>query len=224
MDMLQKWAAIVVDVQGDFTEWKKGGLAVAGADEAYVKDVEAATRILADMGLLVIGTQDWHPPDHISFAINHPGKKPLDVITVDGRQQVLWPQHCVQGTENARVLVDNNIFRAIVQKGRDVRSESYSGFQNADGVTTEMAAILGINGIERLVVYGLATDYCVAATSVDAAEAGYRVMLIEDLCRGVSPATTSAALDDMKRKGIRIVRTLSEAVDEIRTQEQYAAR
>ncbi len=222
--MLEQWAAIVVDVQGDFTEWKKGGLAVPGADEAYVKDVERATRFFSDMGLLIVGTQDWHPPDHISFAINHPGKNPLDVVTIDGRQQVLWPQHCVQGTENARVLIDNNIFRAVVQKGRDARSESYSGFQNADGVRTEMAAILRVNGIEKLVIYGLATDYCVRATSVDAAEAGYGVILVEDLCRGVVPATTSAALDDMKRKGITIVRTLNEAVDEIRTQEQSTAR
>ncbi len=219
MDVLEKCAVIVVDVQGDFTEWKKGGLAVPGTDEAYVKDVETATRVLSDMGFLIVGTQDWHPPDHISFAMNHPGKKPFDVITVDGRQQVLWPQHCIQGTDNARVLIDNNIFRAIVQKGRDSRSESYSGFQDADGVKTEMATILRINDIEKLVVYGLATDYCVAATSVDAAEAGYRVILVEDLCRGVSPATTSAALDDMKQKGIRIVRTLNEATDEIRTQE-----
>jgi nicotinamidase/pyrazinamidase len=224
MDVYEKWAVIVVDVQGDFTEWANGSLAVPGADAAYVKDVEGATRVLHDMGLPIVATQDWHPTDHVSFAINHPGKKPLDIITIEGRQQVLWPQHCVQGTENARVLIDNTMFRSIVRKGRDAASESYSGFQNADGATTEMATILGTNGIEKLVIYGLATDYCVAATSVDAAQAGYRVILIEDLCRGVSPATTSAALGEMKRKGIYVVRTLDEAIDAMRREGEQTAR
>ncbi len=224
MEALQKWAAIVIDVQGDFTEWKKGALAVSGTDEGYVKNIASATGDLRGMGLLIVGTQDWHPPNHVSFVTSHPGKKPFDVIIIDGREQVLWPPHCVQGTENARVLIDNNMFRAVVQKGRDARSESYSGFQNADGARTEMHTILGVNGTEKLIIYGLATDYCVRAAAIDAIEAGYPVVLIEDLCRGVAPGTTSAALEEMKQKGVRIVRTLDAAIDELRREEQRAGR
>ncbi|RLA99969.1 MAG: amidase, partial [Deltaproteobacteria bacterium] len=179
-----KIGVIVVDVQGDFTEWKEGSLAVSGTDEAYVRQVEEATRKLRDAGFLIFATQDWHPPNHVSFYTNHPGKKPFEVIDVDGRKQVLWPPHCVQGTEGARILVDNNLFRAVVQKGRDPRYDSYSGFQDDGGQKTEMDTILRLNGIETVVVYGIATDYCVKATALDAAKAGYKVIVVKELCRG----------------------------------------
>jgi len=203
-----KIGVIVVDVQGDFTEWKEGSLAVSGTDEAYVRQVEEATRKLRDAGFFIFATQDWHPPNHVSFYTNHPGKKPFEVIDVDGRKQVLWPPHCVQGTEGARILVDNNLFRAAVQKGRDPRYDSYSGFQDDGGQKTEMDTILRLNGIETVVVYGIATDYCVKATALDAAKAGYKVIVVKELCRGVAPDTIEKALKEMRSAGVLIVERL----------------
>ena len=119
---------------------------------------------------------------------------------------MLWPPHCVQETENARVLTDNNLFLAIVKKGKDKKYDSYSGFQDDGGAKTEMNQILQKNGIKELIVYGIATDYCVKATAIDAAAAGYKVTVIEGLSKGVAPDTTAKALEEMKAKGI-IVKT-----------------
>ncbi|MEE9419218.1 MAG: hypothetical protein V3W43_07055, partial [Desulfatiglandaceae bacterium] len=113
----EKIGVIVVDVQGDFTQWKKGSLAVSGTDKAFVEKVQKATDKLNKEGFILFATQDWHPGDHVSFYTNHPGKKPFEMIVIEGRNQVMWPPHCVQGTENAKVLVDNNPFLAIVKKG-----------------------------------------------------------------------------------------------------------
>ena len=200
-----KTGVIVVDLQGDFTTWKNGSLAVGGTDENFVNAVEKATRELSGRGYPVFGTQDWHPEDHVSFFSNHPGKKPFETMEVNGRTQVLWPPHCVQGTENARVLVDNNLFLAIVKKGRDRRYDSYSGFQDDGGAETGMNRILKRNGISELIVYGIATDYCVKATAIDAARAGFRVTVVESLCRGVSPDTTARAIEEMKAAGVTVV-------------------
>ncbi len=210
-EMPVKWGVIVIDLQGDFTEWKRGSLAVPGSDEDYVRDVENATRRLKESGIPVLGTQDWHPPDHVSFATSHAGKGPFDTVSVDGKLQVLWPPHCVQGTENARIVMDNNLFLAVVKKAQDPMTESYSAFQ-AGG---ELERILRVNGIGRVIVYGLATDYCVRATSLDLAAAGYLVVVIEDLCRSVSRDTAAAAVDEMRREGVRVVDTLEEAIEEI---------
>ncbi len=195
---------IVVDLQGDFTTYKNGSLAVAGTDEAFVNKVEKVTQELSAKGYPIFGTQDWHPADHISFFSNHSGKKPFEAIQIEGRTQVLWPPHCVQETENARVLVDNNLFIAIVKKGKDKQFDSYSGFQDDGGAKTEMNQILEKNGIKELIVYGIATDYCVKATAIDAAAAGYKVTVIEGLSKGVAPDTTAKALEEMKEKGIII--------------------
>lgn len=210
--MPAKWGVIVIDLQGDFTEWKRGSLAVPGSGEDYVRDVENATRQLKELGIPVLGTQDWHPPDHVSFATSHPGKEPFETVTVNGKTQVLWPAHCVQGTQNARVIIDNNLFLAVVKKAQDPMTESYSAFQPGG----ELERILQVNGIGRVIVYGLATDYCVRATSLDLAVAGYLVVVIEDLCRSVSPDTAAAAVDEMRSKGVRVVATVGEAVEEMR--------
>jgi len=101
--------------------------------------------------------------------------------------------------------VDNNLFRATVQKGRDIRFDSYSGFQDDGGQKTEMDSILKRNGIKKVVVYGLATDYCVRATAIDAAKAGYKVIMINELCRGVAPDTSKKALEDLKKAGVLIL-------------------
>jgi len=202
-----KIGAIVVDVQGDFTTLKKGSLAVNGTDQAYVDAVAKATNDFSREGFLIFGTQDWHPGDHVSFFTNHDGKKPFEAIQIEGRTQVLWPPHCIQGTENARVLVDNNLFLAIVKKGQDSRYDSYSGFQDDGGAKTEMDKILKRNMVRKVVVYGLATDYCVKATAIDADRAGYKVIVVEDLCKGVAPDTTQKALEEMKAQGIQVVKT-----------------
>ena len=204
----EKAGVIVVDVQGDFTTLKNGSLACGGTDKAFVDKVEAATRTLSEKGYLIFATQDWHPADHMSFFSNHPGKKPFEAIQIEGRTQVMWPVHCVQGTENARILVDNNLFRAVVQKGKDKRYDSYSGFQDDGGAKTEMDSILKRNGIQKVFVYGIATDYCVKATAIDAADAGYDVTVVESLCRSVAPDTSAKALQEMKAKGITIVKEL----------------
>ena len=213
--MTGKWGVIVTDIQGDFTEWKKGSLAVAGSDESYVTSVERATRRLKELGLPIFGTQDWHPPNHVSFHTSHPGKKPFDTIEIRDKTQALWPPHCVQGTENARILIDNNLFLAVVRKAQDPALESYSAFQDEVGHKTEMETVLRINGVDRFIIYGIATDYCVKATALDGRAEGYEVTVVEDLCRGVSAETTAAALAEMRANGVRLVATLDGAIQEI---------
>jgi len=205
----EKTGVIVVDMQGDFTTWKNGSLAVAGTDKAFVDKVSAATKDLAQKGFLIFGTQDWHPADHVSFFSNHPGKKPFEAIKIEGKNQILWPPHCVQGTQNARVLVDNNLFMAIVKKGKDVRYDSYSGFQDDGGSKTEMESILKRNGIQKLIIYGIATDYCVKATAMDAAKAGFDVTVVKGLCKGVAEDTSAAAWKDLQAAGVTLVDQLN---------------
>lgn len=199
---------IVVDVQGDFTTLKKGSLAVKGTDKAFVDKVQKATESLSKKGHPIYATQDWHPKDHISFFSNHEGKKPFEVIKIDGRTQMLWPPHCVQGTDGAKILIDTKLFKAIVQKGKDKKFDSYSGFQDDGGAKTEMDQTLKKDGIKEVIVYGIATDYCVKATAIDAAKAGYKVTVIEGLCKGVAPDTTAKALKEMKEAGVTIKKEL----------------
>lgn len=204
----QTTGVIVVDMQGDFTTYKSGSLAVAGTDKAFVDKVQKATVMLSEKGYPIFGTQDWHPEKHVSFFSNHEGKKAFEAIQIEDRTQVLWPPHCVQGTANARVLIDNNLFLAIVKKGQDTRYDSYSGFQDDGGAKTEMNRILQKNGVKELIVFGIATDYCVRATAIDAVDAGYKVTVIEGLSKGVAPETTAKALEEMKAKGIEIQQEL----------------
>lgn len=164
--------------------------------------------MLKEKGYPIFATQDWHPADHVSFYSNHAGTKPYEAIQLEGRTQVLWPPHCVQETENAKVLLDNNLFVAIVKKGKDKRYDSYSGFQDDGGAKTEMNGILKEKGIKELIVYGIATDYCVKATAIDAADAGYKVTVVEGLSKGVAPDTTAEALYEIKAKGIILVKDL----------------
>jgi nicotinamidase/pyrazinamidase len=197
-----KIGVIVVDLQGDFTTLKKGSLAVEGTDQCYLDKVAAATKALRKKGYPIFATQDWHPADHVSFYTSHKGKKAFDVIDVAGKKQVLWPPHCVQKTKNAKLLLDNKMFVAVVQKGKDQKHDSYSGFQDDGGAQTEMNQLLKKNDIQEIIVYGLATDYCVKATALDAAKVGYKVTVIEGLSRGVAPDTTAKALEEMKQMGV----------------------
>jgi nicotinamidase/pyrazinamidase len=206
--MEKKVGVIVVDLQGDFTTLKRGALAVAGTDQGYLDQVRLATESLRKKGYPIYATQDWHPADHVSFHTNHPGKKAFDVIEVAGKKQVLWPPHCVQKTENAKVQLDHKMFAAIVQKGKDKRFDSYSGFQDDGGAQTELNQLLKNAGIKEVIVYGLATDYCVKATALDAVKAGYKVTVIEGLSRGVAPETTLEALEEMRQGGVTIKKAL----------------
>jgi nicotinamidase/pyrazinamidase len=206
--MNKKVGVIVVDLQGDFTTLRKGSLAVGHTDQAYLDRVREATESLYKKGYPIYATQDWHPADHVSFFTNHPGKGIFDVIAVGRKQQVLWPPHCVQGTENAELLLDEAMFAAIVQKGKDKRYDSYSGFQDDGGAATESNRFLKKGGIGEVIVYGLATDYCVKATALDAAKAGYQVTVIEGLCRGVAPVTTLKAIEEMRQNGVIIIKEL----------------
>ena len=195
-------AVIVVDVQRDFTQLASGSLAVEGTDQEYIDKVREGTEMLRRAGFPIIATQDWHPADHISFYTRHGGKKALDVITVRGQQQVLWPPHCVQGTEGATLLLNENLFTASVKTGADRDFESYSGFKDDGGHETPLHPLLQERGITRLVIYGIATDYCVRATALDALDLGYQVILIKNLSRGVDRETSKTALDEMARSGI----------------------
>lgn len=200
-----KIGVIVVDVQGDFTEWKTGSLAVEGTDEAYVKTVGENTRGLKEAGFPIYATQDWHPANHVSFFTHHKGKKAFDVIRLHGKDQVLWPTHCVQKTPGAEILLDKKLFEAVVNKGMDSRYDSYSGFQDDGGKKTVLDPLLKKAGIRKLVVYGIATDYCVRATALDAVAAGYQVIMIKNLSRGVAPDTSQKAIEEMKAKGIVVL-------------------
>ncbi|MBN2032587.1 MAG: bifunctional nicotinamidase/pyrazinamidase [Deltaproteobacteria bacterium] len=199
---------IVVDVQGDFTHYKNGSLAVVGTDAAYVKMVDETTKKLKAANYPIYATQDWHPADHASFFTNHQGKKPYDMIKLHGKDQVLWPPHCVQNTAGAEILLDRAIFTAVVQKGTDTKYDSYSGFQDDGGKKTVMDETLKKDGITKLIVYGIATDYCVHATAVDGAAAGYKVIMINSLSRGVAPDTSKKAIEDMEAKGVLVLEDL----------------
>ena len=162
-------ALIVVDVQYDFCP--AGALGVPGGDE-----VVPLINALLPRFPIVVATQDWHPAGHASFASSHPGRKPLDVIELHGIQQVLWPDHCVVGTHGADLHagLDRRSFRAIVRKGTDPAVDSYSAFRdNHREHPTGLAGLLRELGVRRVVIVGLATDYCAAASARDAVEMGF---------------------------------------------------
>jgi nicotinamidase/pyrazinamidase len=200
-----KTGVIVVDIQGDFTKLKNGSLAVEGTDEAYIKAAEENTKRLKEAGFPIYATQDWHPANHASFFTNHKGKKAFDVIKLHGKDQVLWPPHCVQKNPGAEILLDNKLFTAVVKKGMDPQYDSYSGFQDDGGKKTALDKLLKKEKINTLVVYGIATDYCVRATALDGKALKYKVVLIKNLCRGVAPDTSQKAIDEMKAKGIVVL-------------------
>jgi len=197
---------IVVDVQADFTELKSGSLAVPGTDAQYISTVQRSTQRFFQQGLRLYYTQDWHPADHVSFFTNNPGTEPLQIKEIDGRPQVMWPPHCVQNTPGAMILITADGPARTVQKGMDPKFDSYSGFADDGGHKTDLDNLLEEDGIKKVLVYGLATDYCVKATALDAIAAGYEVDLIIDLCRGVSPDTTASALEEMEANGVTIIR------------------
>lgn len=173
---LQHSALIVVDIQNGFTP--NGHLAVANSDQ-----IIPLVNQLAEKFQHVVLTQDWHPANHISFAENHAGKQPFDTIQLDYGTQVLWPSHCVQGTQDAELHPDLNIPHAqlIIRKGWHTEIDSYSAFLEADQkTTTGLAGYLRESGIETVYVVGIATDFCVAWTAMDAVKLGFQTYVIED--------------------------------------------
>jgi len=197
-------ALIVVDLQVDFLPG--GSLAVAGGDE-----IVAPTEALARRFGNVLLTQDWHTPHHISFASAHAGRKPFQVIELDYGPQILWPDHCVMGTEGARIVSAPLLAQAqlVLRKGFHAGSDSYSGFQEADRRTpTGLAGYLNERGLKRLFVAGLATDFCVNWTALDAAANGFEVMVIEDLTRPIdTEGSLAQAYAEMDRAGVRRIQS-----------------
>jgi nicotinamidase/pyrazinamidase len=174
-------ALIVVDVQNCFLPG--GSLAVKEGDQV----VPVINRIAKGFENVVM-TQDWHTPHHISFASTHPGKKPFEVIKLPYGNQVLWPDHCVEGTEGAQIAKHIDIPQAelIIRKGYHNEVDSYSAFLEADKETrTGLGGYLKERGIDTVFVTGLATDFCVAWTAIDARHAGLTTYVVEDACRGI---------------------------------------
>jgi nicotinamidase/pyrazinamidase len=190
---------IVVDVQNDFLPG--GSLAVADGNE-IIAPIERLARRFSN----ILMTQDWHPADHISFASNHPGKTPFETIELDYGTQVLWPDHCVIGTQGAAFAPSLTLPSAqlIIRKGfhRDV--DSYSGFREADRQTsTGLAGYLRERDFDRVFVVGLATDFCVGWTALDAREAGFEAIVVEDACRAIDAGGSLAkAWADMSAAGV----------------------
>ncbi len=189
-------ALIVVDLQNDFMD--DGALPVPVANEVMARfDV-------------VVATQDWHPPEHGSFASNHEDRAPGEVIELDGLSQVLWPTHCVQDDAGAEFVhgLDTDRFTAVFRKGTDPRIDSYSGFfDNGHRKSTGLAGWLRERGIEQVCVLGVATDYCVKFTALDAAAEGFATTLVVDACAGVElrAGDVARALDELRAAGVRIV-------------------
>lgn len=193
---------LVIDVQNDFCPG--GALAVAEGDQV----VPVINRVAPAFAHLVL-TQDWHPPGHQSFASGHPGRQPFETIEVAYGPQVLWPDHCVQGTAGAAFHADLETTRAemIIRKGFRAEIDSYSAFYENDHETvTGLTGYLRDRGLGRAFLCGLATDFCVHFSAVDAAKEGFEVVVIEDACRAIDlDGSLAAAKDAMTRAGVRFI-------------------
>jgi nicotinamidase/pyrazinamidase len=197
-------ALLVIDVQNCFLPG--GSLAVKDGDQV----VPVINRLAKAFSNVVL-TQDWHTGGHVSFASSHPGKKPFETVDLDYGKQVLWPDHCVQGTESAALSKDLAIPHAglVIRKGFRKNVDSYSAFTEADGkTTTGLAAYLKARNIERVFLAGLATDFCVAWSALDARKAGFETYVIEDACRGIdTQGSLAGAWADMTKAGVKRIQS-----------------
>ena len=196
-------ALVLVDLQYDFCPG--GALEVRRGDEV----IPIANRLLPHFSIIA-ATQDWHPRDHGGFAAQHPGKQPYDVIELNGLSQVLWPVHCVQDTRGAAFhdTLDASKITEVFRKGTDPTVDSYSGFfDNGKRKATGLGDWLTGRWIKQVYVLGLATDYCVKHTALDARSLGFDVWVIEDGCRAVDlkPGDGDRALAEMRGAGCAIV-------------------
>ncbi|HLT76648.1 MAG TPA: bifunctional nicotinamidase/pyrazinamidase [Ferrovibrio sp.] len=199
-----KSVLIVVDVQNCFVPG--GSLAVKDGDQI----VPLINRIAKTFRNVVL-TQDWHTPDHVSFASQHGGRKPFEVISLPYGEQILWPDHCVQGTEGAQLVKGLDIPHAqlIIRKGFHKDVDSYSAFTEADGKTsTGLGGYLKQRGIQRVFVAGLATDFCVAWTAMDARKQEFETFVIEDACRGIdTQGSLAKSWEAMKAAGVQRIQS-----------------
>ena len=194
-------ALLVIDVQNDFCPG--GALAVEGGDQI----VSRINGLIDDFPVTIL-TQDWHPADHSSFADNHAGKAPFEMIDMPYGAQVLWPAHCVQGTQGAAFHQDLNTDAAdmIIRKGYNSAIDSYSAFfENDQKTATGLKGYLRTRGITDLTLVGLATDFCVHFSAVDAAKLGFSVTVLTDACRAIDmDGSPAAANDAMRAGGVRL--------------------
>jgi nicotinamidase/pyrazinamidase len=198
-------ALILVDVQNDFLPG--GALPVPDGDAV----IPVANRLQGAFPL-VVATQDWHPANHGSFAANHPGKKVFEQIDLNGLPQTLWPVHCVQGTSGAELApgLDRACIARIFPKGTDAGIDSYSGlFDNGHRKSTGLGEWLKARGVTDVFVCGLATDYCVKYTALDALQLGFKTHFIEDASQGVNlqPGDVRNAIAEMNRAGVVTVQS-----------------
>ncbi|OYU77588.1 MAG: nicotinamidase [Burkholderiales bacterium PBB5] len=204
-----KSALIVVDVQNCFVTG--GTLPVAKGEEV----VPVINKLAGAFGSIIV-TQDWHTAGHASFASSYGGKKPFETTTLSYGTQVLWPDHCVQGTDDAALHKDLKLPTAqlIIRKGFNKGVDSYSAFEEADRKTvTGLAGYLKARGIKTLYITGLATDFCVAWTAMDARKAGFEVYVVEDATRGIDlNGSLAAAWKQMTAKGVKRIQSTDIAV------------
>jgi nicotinamidase/pyrazinamidase len=202
--MLEHAVLIVVDVQNGFTPY--GNLAVANSDQIIPLINQLATQFKN-----VVLTQDWHPQHHISFAENHPNHQAYEVIDLPYGKQVLWPTHCVQGTHDAELNPDLQIAHAqlIIRKGFHANIDSYSAFMEADQqTTTGLAGYLKERQIDSVYVVGIATDFCVAWTAMDARKFGFQTYVIEDACKGIDlDGSLQQAWTAMQASGVQRIQS-----------------
>ena len=199
-----KRALVLVDIQNDFCPG--GALAVGGGDAI----IPLVNQIQPGYDL-VVATQDWHPAGHKSFATNNPGKQVGELCDLNGRPQVMWPDHCVQDTPGAEFhpKLDMSRVAKVFRKGMDPEVDSYSGcFDNDRKTSSGMIDWLGEQGVEVVDVVGLALDYCVKATALDLRDAGFDTTVIEDATRAVNlqPEDGKRAVDELVSAGVRVTK------------------
>lgn len=196
-------ALLLIDIQNDFLPG--GALAVPEGDQ-----VIPLANSLQKKFSIVVATQDWHPANHKSFASNHEGKSQFETIYLNGLPQVLWPDHCVQGSEGAEFSKELNMNRveAIFRKGTNPEIDSYSGFyDNGHRKSTAMADYLRAKGVTQVYVLGLAADYCVYFSAKDALQEGFEAFIIEDGTRPISQEGYQKAVEDLKNRGGKLIRS-----------------
>ena len=200
-------ALLIVDVQTDFLPG--GSLPVAGGDEIVAPIADLMTANLFEM---TVATQDWHPPEHISFASNHPGRKPFDKVELYGHEQILWQDHCVQGTAGANLhpAIPSARASAIIRKATNPAVDSYSALRNnwdakGNRPPTGLTGYLQNHGAEQIFICGLARDFCVRWTAEDALQEGFQVTVIWDLCRSLEPRGDDSLRRELSALGVRIV-------------------
>jgi nicotinamidase/pyrazinamidase len=198
-------ALLLIDIQTGFCPG--GNLAVAGGDE-----IVPVVNELIDSGRydIIVASQDWHPEGHGSFASSHPGKQPFDIGRLSGKPQMLWPDHCIQNTADAALhpALHADAIDFVQQKGQNPAVDSYSAFRDNDqAALTGLSDYLRAKNITELDLCGLATDYCVKFSAIDAVEMlpGVQVRFIEDASRGIDPAGIEAAMDEMRTRGVAII-------------------